>query len=275
MAVSHHLAADDLTLLHYDELPAADAARARTHLEACAACRAQLTELRQVLAMVDRCPVPEPGAAFEAQVWRRLQPALRAERAPDRQGLLERLRALLVPRGPRWAFAAGAVALVLVAFAAGRFWEGARREAAAPAQADVRTPDDLRQRILAAALGDHLDRAQGLFVDLASLDARAETDLSGERQRAGDLLAASRIYRRAATEAGDRAAAQVLEEIERALVEVTVGPARPSAFELQSLQQRIEDQELLFKLRVASSALRQREHTTRRPAARTSTGTTL
>ena len=50
------------------------------------------------------------------------------------------------------------------------------------------------------------------------------------------------------------------------LVEVTLSPSTMSAYELQSLQSRIEQQELLFKLRVAASSLRSREDT-RTPAA--------
>jgi hypothetical protein len=48
---------------------------------------------------------------------------------------------------------------------------------------------------------------------------------------------------------------------------VTVSPAQLSAYQLQALQKRIENQELLFKLRVASSAVREREHATRPVAA--------
>jgi hypothetical protein len=55
-------------------------------------------------------------------------------------------------------------------------------------------------------------------------------------------------------------------------VEVDVSPSQLTAYELKSLQHRIEEQELLFKLRVASASVRDREESSRRPAARRSAG---
>jgi hypothetical protein len=261
----NHLSDGDLTLLYYGELTGAEERDARAHLKTCAACRAQHDELLRLFAMVDGCPVPEPAAEFESQVWRRLQPALRAARAPQRAGLADRLRGWLVPSPARWALAGAVAMLVIVAFAAGRYFqsEGPRTPATQTATA---AEDTLRERILLTALGDHFDRTQGVLVDLASASPAASVDISHEQHRAEDLLAATRLYRRAANEAGDQNVADVLEALERVLVEVTVSPAQLSAYELASLQKRIENQGLLFKLRVASSALREREQSNRPPA---------
>jgi hypothetical protein len=139
-------------------------------------------------------------------------------------------------------------------------------------QSAAATPESLRERILLTALGDHFDRTQGMLVDLASARAGDTIDISGERRRADDLLAATRLYRRAANEAGDRNVANVLEALERVLVEITVSPARLSPYELTSLQRRIENQELLFKLRIAASAIREREQAIRPAAIRGSAG---
>ncbi len=94
-----HVHEDDLTLLYYDELAEADARAARAHLERCGECRTRQSELARLLAMVGDTETPEPDAGFEAAMWRRLQPALRAARVPVRTpggaGLAERLRAWL------------------------------------------------------------------------------------------------------------------------------------------------------------------------------------
>jgi hypothetical protein len=254
-----HLHEDDLTLLYYGELPAAAEQDARAHLERCVECRDRHAELLRLLAMVDTCPVPEPPAEYETQVWRRLQPALRA--AGDRQprGLIDRLRGWLVPAGvPQWTAAGAVVALVIVAFAAGRFWPSGPAQPAPARTVDAR-PDNLRERVLLTALGDHFDRTQTVLVDLASTSPVEPVDISGEQQRAADLVAATRLYRRAAIQAGDRNVADVLEALERVLAEVTMSPSTLSAYELRELQKRIEEQELLFKLRIASSAVRHRE----------------
>ena len=95
MTTGRHVHEDDLTLLHYDELTPAEAREARAHLEGCAECRARQQELTRILAMVDDNDTPEPDPMFESQVWRRLQPALRAERRTRSQqtGLAARIRA--------------------------------------------------------------------------------------------------------------------------------------------------------------------------------------
>jgi len=269
-----HLGEDDLMLLHYEELAAADARDARAHLEGCPACRAKQAELARLLAMVDDCEVPEPAPAFEAQVWRRLQPALRAARPPARTGWADRLRAWLTPSTPgRWALAGGVATLVLAAFVAGRLWPSSPVTPSGPdAPQSAQTADALRERVLLSALGDHFDRTGAMLVELTSAAPAERVNIAADQRRAGDLLAATRLYRRAAQEAGDANVADVLDSLQRILVEVTASPSDLSAFELQSLQHRIEKQELLFKLRVASSAVRDRESRARRAGPGSTTG---
>jgi hypothetical protein len=266
-----HLTDDDLTLLYYGELSDADARASRAHMDACALCRAEHARLRQLFAVVDASEVPEPAAGFEGEVWRRLQPAIRAAREPQSTRVLDRIHEWLVPsRGI--ALGATVAALVLVAFIVGRYWQ-AGHIASVPSQTTrSASQDNLRERVLLSALGDHFDRSQAMLVELASTTPTGTIDISGEQRRAHDLLAATRIYRRAAAEAGDRTVGDVLEALERVLVEVDVSPSQLSAYELRSLQNRIDEQELLFKMRVASAGVREREQSTRPAAVRSSAG---
>jgi hypothetical protein len=271
-----HVHEDDLTLLYYDELTEADARAARAHLEGCGECRMRQTELARLLAMVGDAETPEPDAGFEAAMWRRLQPALRAARPLARAeagaglGFGARMRAWLMgpaqgPASGRWALAGGLAAVALAAFVAGRFWPESPVGPAAPGASAAQTADALRERVLLSALGDHFDRTEAILVELVGTPRGDRVSIAGEQQRAADLLAATRLYRRAAVEAGDTNVADVLESLQRILVEVTGSPSELSAYELQALQTRIEKQELLFKLRIASSAVRNREHRTRQP----------
>ena len=271
-----HLTDEDLTLLYYGELADADARSIRAHLDACASCRAEHTRLLQLFAVVDASEVPDPAHGFESEVWRRLQPGLRAVReqtahvAQEPVRTIERLCAWLAPsRG--FALGGAVAALVLIACAIGRSGQPERTDA--PAQAvESASPDGLRERVLLTALGDHFDRSQAMLVELASTAPAGTIDISSEQRRAHDLLAATRIYRRAAAEAGDRTVGDVLEALERVLVEVEVSPSQLSAYEMRSLQKRIDEQELLFKVRVASAGVREREQSTRSAAARRSAG---
>ena len=260
-----HVHEDDLTLLHYDELADGEAREARAHLESCAECRARQQALARILAMVDDSDTPEPDPTFESQVWRRLQPALRAERRRERTGIADRLRAwLTVPAPGRLTWAGGVAAIALAAFVAGRFWPASPAGPGAPqVQAARQTDEAIRERVLLSALGDHFDRTEAMLVELTGTAPDERVSIAGEQQRAGDLLAATRLYRRAAVEAGDTGVADVLDALQRVLVEVTGSPSELSAYELQALQNRIRSQELLFKLRIASSAVRNRETRTR------------
>ena len=283
--VGPHVDEDDLTLLYYDELAETEARAARAHLAGCRACVVRQSELARLLAMVGDTETPEPDPGFEAAMWRRLQPALRASRRPVRDGagtgadawIGARLRAWL--SGPsqnlaagRWALAGGVAAVALAAFIAGRFWPAGPAAPVAPPRVAADTGEALRERVLLSALGDHFERTEAMLVELVGTPAGDRVSIAGEQRRAGDLLAATRLYRRAAVEAGDANVADVLESLQRVLVEVTGSPSELSAYELQALQARIEKQELLFKLRIASSAVRNREQGARRPGLPASTG---
>ena len=67
-----HLSEQDLILHYYGETE--DPAPLERHLDTCPACRAAYGALERVLNIVDAVPVPERGASYEADVWRRVRP---------------------------------------------------------------------------------------------------------------------------------------------------------------------------------------------------------
>jgi hypothetical protein len=154
----------------------------------------------------------------------------------------------------RWAAAAAMAALVVVAFVAGRFW---------PAQqpgtmAGQPIPAQTRERVLMVALGDHLDRSQMVLLELVNARTADEVDIADEQQRADDLVAANRLYRQTAVGAGEAGLASVLEDLERALLDVARSPSRLSSQEFEELRRRIEAQGIVFKVRVIDSELQTR-----------------
>ena len=80
------------------------------------------------------------------------------------------------------------------------------------------------------------------------------SDLAGERARAENLVADNRLYRETAQDAGHPNVADVLDELERVLIEVAAAPA-PAA--LGDVRQRVDARGLLFKLRVMRESLRE------------------
>jgi hypothetical protein len=98
-------------------------------------------------------------------------------------------------------------------------------------------------------------------------------DISTEQGWATDLLNASRLYRQDAVDAGEDSVASVLDELERNLIEIVHSPSRISAADLDQIRRRIDAASLLFKVRVMSDELRQREETPDRSTPRSSTST--
>jgi hypothetical protein len=249
MTTSIHLNDDDLVLHYYGEMGRADEARAESHLGACRECRENYARLQRVMAFVDSAPAVDAPAGFERTAWARLEPALNL----PRRGWLP---SLLSPA--YLAFAAGIILLVGAAFMTGRLMP--RAPAGTPAQAATQAADKVRERILLVDLGEHLDRSQMVLVELVSAgDDKGNVDISTERARAEQLVAANRLYRQAAMSTGDAAVASLLDDLERVLVDVAASPSTMSQEELDSVRRRIDSKELLFKVRVVSSQVRERQ----------------
>jgi len=247
-----HLTEDELVLHYYGELTTADDARTMTHLAECSTCHDSFRRLQRVLAAVDENALAGPDLPphFERTVWARLEPNLRPERGGWRSWLL------LTPG--RLAWLATIVLLVAAAFVAGRL---------IPRGTDGNVPSSLtaaqiRERILLVDLSDHLDRSQMVLVELASADDQGTIDISDERTRAEQLLAANRLYRQTALSNGDRSLAALLDDIERVLVDVAASPDHMSPQDLNEMRRRIESNGLLLKVRVLSSDVRQRQRPT-------------
>jgi hypothetical protein len=252
MSDSIHLTDDDLVLHYYGEMPAADEARAESHLAACGGCQANYTRLQRVMAFVDSAPAADAPDGFERTAWARLEPALGA---PDRGWL-----SWFVFSPARLAFAAGIVVLVGASFMAGRLIPRAAAPAAPAAPEATLTAAQVRERILLVDLGEHLDRSQRMLVELASADdTKGSVDVSQEQSRAEQLVAANRLYRQTATSTGDAAIASVLDDLERVLVDIAASPSTMTQEDLDSLRNRIESKELLFKVRVMASQVRARQ----------------
>jgi hypothetical protein len=234
-----HLNEEELILHYYGE--GREPAAVEGHLAACPRCRASYEELAAAVRGIE-IPAPERGEEYGRQVWQRLRPRLTVP-APA------------VWSWRRWAFAASMAAVVVAAFLAGRFWPA--RTAPQPLAPQV------RERILLVAVGDYLERSEMVLVELLNARTNGGVDISTEQQRAQDLLASSRLYRLAATRAGQTAVASILDELERLLLEIAHSPSPLPPEELNTLRRRAEDEDLLFRVRIIGAGLRRAETSSR------------
>jgi hypothetical protein len=143
--------------------------------------------------------------------------------------------------------------LIVSAFFAGRFWQ--RRQA--PEQAPISA--QARERILLLAVGNHLERSQMVLVELENADGKGPVDIGPEQRTARDLVEANRLYRQTAARAGDAGMANVLDDLERVLIEVANSPSQISSAQLDSIRHRIEAKGILFKIRVVGTQVEERE----------------
>jgi hypothetical protein len=258
----NHLSEEQLVLYHYGDADNAEAGAIEQHLHSCASCQADLDGIRRTLVAVDGLATPTRTDAYGAEVWARVQPSL-DEAAGS---WWDRVQSFLVPR--RLALG-GAVAIVLMAaFVAGRFLPTGQPPAspAAP-QAPAASPQQaaadrelVRERILLVAVGDHLERSQIALVELVNSPSGPTVDISGERERVRDLVAENHLYRQAAVATGDPGVVSVLDDLERVLLEIANSPSTMTADEFGRVRKRIEQQGIIFKVRVFGDSVREREY---------------
>jgi len=217
------------------------------HLNECANCREELERIEGVFAALDAMPIPEPGEHFEERVWQRIAPRLGEKKT-------RWWEPFFVPQ--RMAALGGVVALVILAFFAGRI---TRRTAPAQEQMDAAK---VRERVLVVAVGEHLGRTEMVLMELQNapiLRGEKAIDISETQRRAEDLVEENRLYRQTALKAGDQAMANTLDELERVLLDIANSPDELTAAAFETIRKRIEVQGLLFKVRIVKQGLDERK----------------
>jgi hypothetical protein len=236
-----HYSDDDL-ILHYYGDAEAPGGIAR-HLTVCSDCGGRYRELSESLRRLTFAAPPELGDRYGLELWHRIAPRL-----PERERFwhVSWFRPLSV--------AAAAVVLLVVGFTAGRV---------APAGGDrpvtaSRTIDaGQARRVLLLSVADHLERSDRVLTDI--VNASADGDISAAQQWAEDLVSANRFYRQDAVASEERSVAAVLDELERALLDIVHSPSRVTQADLEQVHRRLDSAALVFKVRVLSGELRQRQ----------------
>ena len=237
-----HLTEEQLVSHYYADLD--NPLEAVKHLESCDACRVRFAALDSDLSLMKAASIPDRPDDYGRHIWQRLQPRLEDKpvRSESRWFVF-----------PHWKLATAAVLFVVAGFVAGRFGPG--RQALLPEPVS----EAARSRILMATVADHLDQSQRALLELANESDVVATDSSADQARVGELVVANRLYRQSASQAGEASLASVLDELERVLIEIANQPPDVTRRELREIRRRIDDEDLLFKIRVLSSQVRSRE----------------
>lgn len=240
---------EELILYYYGE--SADADEIEQRLESSPESQQRFAALQRCLNAVDEPPVPAQAADYGSVVWRQLVPRLEKKRSFAWNWDLFRPRR-------EWALAGALMLLLVVAFLAGWLWPRQMSDQVAGLSSEG------RERILLVTVADHLERSEMLLLELVNKAEDGEVDLSIERQLAGELRDQSRLYRLAASQAGKADVAALLEQLEVVLVELANGPGAIASVDLGELRLRLDEGDILFKVRVVGSRLRQETRTDNR-----------
>jgi hypothetical protein len=235
---------------------------AAAHINSCAQCQAELNRLAEMLAAYQALPVPDPGQDYGRRVWQQIAPRMEEKRSRWWQVLVE----------PRRLTAAALLAvLLLVAFLAGRVSK--RLTPPGEGVTTTATADSarVRERVLMLAVGEHLGRSEMVLMEIANTAPEGpsvkQVNLSSQRRRAEELLDENRLYRETALQEGETGIANVLDELERVLLDVAHSPGNVTPAQFKSIRQRIDDDGLLFKVRVLTKEIERRENAEKRSPA--------
>ncbi|HET8925865.1 MAG TPA: hypothetical protein VFN26_22970 [Candidatus Acidoferrum sp.] len=239
-------------LIAYREGESAQRPSFAEHLKVCEECRREMQRIDAVLAALDTLPVPDPGADYGRRVWQQIAPRLPEKRERWWQTWFEPKRLVAVGT---------VVAIVVGAFFLGR----STRDKIMPEP--LANKEQVRERVLVVAVGEHLGRSEMMLVELSNAQptdpAQKQVNISSAQRRAEDLLEENRLYRQTALHEGDAGLASVLDELERVLLDVAHSPEQVTPKQLEAIRQKIEAQGILFKVRVVGKELQERQEATR------------
>jgi hypothetical protein len=242
-----HLSQEDLVSVYYGDEPA------NGHLRECADCRESLDQLTRVLDAVREVPEPARPADYSDRVWRNIEPRLDQQDAPIV------LQPAARPGSSRagwrkFALPATIAAMLMIAFQLGRYMPVEKREPGIVATSE----QESGPRVLDTALGHHLERSRMILVELVNSPDRPKVNIAAERHVAEDLLESNRLYRQTASQVGEVGVEETLDDLERILLEICHSPDTVPAETIESLRKRLESLELLFRVRVLESQIRDR-----------------
>src|SRR5262245_36607646 len=241
-----HPSEEDLILHFYGE--SGRPAVVHAHLALCPECRAEYEAIARTLTMVATPATPERGDLYGLEVWQRIRPQLPARHPWSR---------ILHVRWSTLTTGAAVAVFAVAAFLAGRYWPASETSVPGPLETTAaRSSSNDRARTV--AIIDHLERSERVLLDLSNADG-PDVDVSVEQGWAADLVDANRLYRDAAAQAGETTTASVLDDLERTLLDIVHAPSKLSPAELDDARARLDAAALLFKVRVLSNELRERE----------------
>jgi len=248
-----HLTEEELIEHFYGEAGGKACRIAQRHLDGCAECAAKSAKLANDMKAMGKMDYQGLSEEYGQSVWSRVAeklPALAIDEAPR--------RTMAWRQALGWA--AACAVLVVAAFEVGRIWEHRQQ----PQKAAVMKPaSPVERQVVVVVLGDHLDRTERLLVELKHANGEDAELVKPLGEEAQSLLVANRVFREDAVKSGDERLIQALDHLDQLLANVANAPGGLNATSIARLQNEMQVDGLLFKVRVLRSRTPHREMTAR------------
>ena len=138
--------------------------------------------------------------------------------------------------------------------------DNAQKQSTSSALASQQT--EYGQRVLFTRVHQHIESSERLFTLVANGNGELPQMIAERKKIIDELLALNRIYRRISQEQGDTKLANLLEGMETMLLELNnlqrSETTAEQAADFESVKQRLENTDLLFKMRVTNKKVEQK-----------------
>lgn len=132
---------------------------------------------------------------------------------------------------------------------------GVHIEASGKPERHYRLSSDASRRVLLTNVSSHIETSQRLLTLVSNGDGDLSTDLEPRRQMIEELISFNRLYRRIAEQSDDTMLANVLQQMESVLLEISHTERSENDTEWKKVRERLDDTDLLFKLKVTDNRI--------------------
>ena len=272
---------EDLILLYYEELDPAIARQIRQTMEQSSKQSIELRHEYDALCSVldtgleDTVPEPSEGlnrrimVAINAAESEKSQTALIMSMASEKTALA--VAESLAQKMSRWLLGSPGAnlrpAFMLVLFAlVGIFYLGrwsapplesplVHIEASEKIERHYRSNSDASRRVLLTNVSSHIETSRRLLTLVSNGGSDLSADLEPRRQMIEELISFNRLYRRIAEQSGDTMLANILQQMESVLLEISHTERSENDAEWKKVRERLDGTDLLFKLKVTDKRI--------------------
>jgi len=114
------------------------------------------------------------------------------------------------------------------------------------------------QRILISNVSSHMEISGRLLTMVSNGNGDLSQQIDSRRQIIEELVVLNRMYRRILEQSGDQQLATLLQQMESILIELNHTQVNAEDSELQDIKERIEQTDLIYRLKVTNKKLNQK-----------------